>query len=223
MERPVLEEVQDPEPTVPVGYTRGGAPPVTFGDIIEDAPLPSVDEGPAEAIPDAHLGIPSVWETVDRVLDILLWRPKKSGDDETMKHQRKIAFEFGEQPSEDYVLSLDSWERAKKNDLAEEDIHHVAYAFFKWNDLGYEECEHTFAGVSLERCSNVFRFLGQPLLDSASSDFSHSRMPSSGSSNRGLFGFVGATGRKRRRLTIERKSPVPSFLKGPLTSARAQN
>jgi len=162
MERPVLEEVQDPEPTVPVGDTRDSAPPVTFGDVIEDAPLPSVDEGPAEAIPDAHLRIPSAWKTVDRVLDILLWRPKKGGDDETMEHQRKIASEFGEQPSDDYVLSLDSWERARKNDLAEEDIHHVAYAFFKWNDLGYEECENTLASVSLERRSDVFRLLGHP-------------------------------------------------------------
>lgn len=162
MERPVLEEVQDPEPTAPVGDTRDSAPPVTFGDVIEDAPLPTVDEGPAEAIPDAHLRIPSAWKTVDRVLDILLWRPKKGGDDETVEHQRKIASEFGEQPGDDYVLSLDSWERAKKNDLAEEDIHHVAYAFFKWNDLGYEECGHNFAGVSLERRSDAFRLLGHP-------------------------------------------------------------
>ena len=162
MERPVLEEVQDPEPTAPVGDTRDSAPPVTFGDVIEDAPLPTVDEGPAEAIPDAHLRIPSAWKTVDRVLDILLWRPKKGGDDETVEHQRKIASEFGEQPGDDYVLSLDSWERARKNDLAEEDIHHVAYAFFKWNDLGYEECGHNFAGVSLERRSDAFRLLGHP-------------------------------------------------------------
>ena len=162
MERPVLEEVQDPEPTAPVGDTRDSAPPVTFGDVIEDAPLPTVDEGPAEAIPDAHLRIPSAWKTVDRVLDILLWRPKKGGDDETVEHQRKIASEFGEQPGDDYVLSLDSWERARKNDLAEEDIHHVAYAFFKWNDLGYEECGHNFAGVSLERRSDAFRLLGYP-------------------------------------------------------------
>ena len=162
MERPVLEEVQDPEPTAPVGDTRDSAPPVIFGDVIEDAPLPTVDEGPAEAIPDAHLRIPSAWKTVDRVLDILLWRPKKGGDDETVEHQRKIASEFGEQPGDDYVLSLDSWERARKNDLAEEDIHHVAYAFFKWNDLGYEECGHNFAGVSLERRSDAFRLLGHP-------------------------------------------------------------
>ena len=141
MDRPVLEEVQDPEPTTAVGDTRDSAPPVTFGDVIEDAPLPSTDDGPAEAIPDAHLKIPPAWKTVDRVLDLLLWRRKEDSDDETMERQRRVAFESGEQPSDAYVSSLDSWERANKKDLAVEDIRHVAYAFFKWNDLGYEDCE----------------------------------------------------------------------------------
>ena len=140
MDRPVLEEAQDSEPTTAVGDTRDSAPPVTFGDIIEDAPLPSTDDGPAEAIPDAHLRIPPAWKTVDRVLDILLWRQKEGGD-EAMEHQRQIAFESGEQPSDDYVFSLNSWEKVKKRDLAEEDIPHVAYAFFKWNDLGYDDCK----------------------------------------------------------------------------------
>lgn len=149
MERPAAEGVQDPEPTAPIGDTRDSAPPVTFGDIIEDAPLPSANDGPAEAMPDAHLRIPPAWKTVDRVLDILLWRPKK-GDDEAMKRQREMAFEFGEQPGDEYVSSLDSWERATKSDLAEKDARQVAYAFFKWNDLGYEDCKHTFIGVSLE-------------------------------------------------------------------------
>ena len=149
MERPVLEEVQDLEPTAPVGDTRDSAPPVTFGDVIEEAPLPSEDLGPAEAIPDAQLRIPPAWKTVDRVLDILLWRPKKGSDDEAMEHQRKIAFEFGEQPSDEYVFSLDSWERANKGDITEKHIRHVAYAFFKWNDLGYEDCEYAFIDVAL--------------------------------------------------------------------------
>jgi len=150
MEHSVLEEVQDPEPTAPVGDARDSAPPVTFGDVIEDAPLPSADIGPAEAMPNAHLRIPPAWKTVDRVLDILLWRPNKGSDNTAMEHQRKIAFEFCEQPSDDYVLSLDSWERAKNIDIAEKDISHVAYAFFKWNDLGYEDCRHIFICIAPE-------------------------------------------------------------------------
>ena len=138
MDRPILEEVQDSEPTAPVGDTRDSAPPVTFGDVIEDAPLPSANDGPAEAMPDADLRIPPAWKTIDRVLDILLWRSK---GDEVMERQRKIAFEFGEQPSDDYVLSLDSWERANKGKITEKDISCVAYGFFKWNDLGYEDCK----------------------------------------------------------------------------------
>ena len=150
MERPVLKEVQDPEPTMPIGDTRDSAPPVAFGDVIEDAPLPAVDEGPAEAIPDAHLRIPPAWKTVDRLLDIRLWRPKKGSDNTAMERQRKIAFDSGEQPSDDYIFPLDLWERANKKDLSEKDIHYVAYAFFKWNDLGYEDCEYCFADLTLE-------------------------------------------------------------------------
>lgn len=141
MDRPTLEEVQDTEPTTAVGDTRDSAPPVTFGDVIEDAPLPSTDDGPAEAMPDAHLRIPPAWKTVDRVLDILLWREKEDSDDEAIEHQRQITFETGEQPSDDYVFNLRSWEKTNKKDMAEKDIRHVAYAFFKWNDLGYEDCE----------------------------------------------------------------------------------
>ena len=159
MDHPILEEDQDPEPLAPDGGTRDSAPPVTFGDVIEDTPLPSANDGPAEAMPDAHLRIPPAWKTVDRVLDILLWRPKK-GNDEAMEHQRKIAFEFGEQPSDDYVLSLDSWERVNKKDMNGKDAHHVAYAFFKWNDLGYEDCEYFLAGVTPGYCPDTRRLLG---------------------------------------------------------------
>lgn len=157
MDHAITEEDRDPEPPESVGGTRDSAPPVTFGDVIEDTPLPSTNDGPAEAMPDAHLRIPPAWKTVDRVLDILLWRPKKKVDDEAMEHQRKIAFEFGEQPSDDYVLSLDSWERATKRDMSEKDTRHVAYAFFKWNDLGYEDCEYSVAGVTRV---NVLTYVG---------------------------------------------------------------
>lgn len=142
MDLPAPGEDQDSGPTAPVGDTRDSAPPVTFGDVIEDAPLPSTNDGPAEAMPDAHLRIPPAWKTVDRVLDILLWRSKGDSDDEAMAHQRKISFEFGEQPGDDYVLSLDSWERRNEREMTEKDIRRVAYGFFKWNDLGYEDCEY---------------------------------------------------------------------------------
>jgi chromodomain-helicase-DNA-binding protein 4 len=141
MDHPALEEVQDLEPTTAVGDTRDSAPPVTFGDVIEDAPLPSTDQGPAEATPDAHLRIPPAWKTVDRVLDILLWRQKEGSGSEVVERQRQIAFESGEQPTDEYVLSLKSWEKANKRDLNEKDTRHVAYAFFKWKDLGYDDCE----------------------------------------------------------------------------------
>ena len=160
MDHPMPEEAQDPEPAVPAEDDRDSAPPVTFGDVIEDAPLPSTDDGPPKLMADAHLRIPPAWKTVDRVLDVLFWRQNR--DDKAMEHQRKIAFEFGEQPGDDYVSSLDSWERVNKREMAERDIRHVAYAFFKWNDLGYENCEYYLASFAPEWCSHVCRFLGHP-------------------------------------------------------------
>lgn len=142
MDHLVLEEVQESEPTAAVGDTGDSPPPVTFGDVVEDAPLPTTDDdGPVEAIPDAHLRIPPAWKTVDRVLDIILWRKKRDSHDEDMERQRKVASELGEQPSDDYIYNLDSWERANKRDIAKKDIGQVAYAFFKWKDLGYDDCE----------------------------------------------------------------------------------
>lgn len=157
MDHPALEENRDSEPTTAVGDTRDSTPPITFGDVIEDAPLPSPDDGPAEAIPDAHLRIPPAWKTVDRVLDILLWRQREDNDNETMEHQRRIVFESGEQPSDDYIFSLDRWERANKRDIAEKDIRYVAYAFFKWNDLGYDNCEFC---PSVPLLSNDLTYVG---------------------------------------------------------------
>ena len=154
MDRPFAEEIKDPEPATLVGEAKDGAPPVTFDDIIEEGPLPSTDGGPPEAMPDAHLRIPPAWKTVDRVLDILLWRPKE--DSETMERQREMAHELGEQPDDDYTFSLESWERAKGRDIVERDVKHVAYAFFKWNDLGYDNCGYWFKSFQ----SNTLTYVG---------------------------------------------------------------
>ncbi|KIP12064.1 hypothetical protein PHLGIDRAFT_400060 [Phlebiopsis gigantea 11061_1 CR5-6] len=119
-------------------------------------------------LPDAEKRVPPGWKTVDRVLDVLLWKtkapPKKSvgkgkkakrtimvSDDEDSSHQveelldqdtlveRKYAYEDGEQPSEGATESIEEFEERTGRELRESDVDRVAWGFFKWFGLGYEE------------------------------------------------------------------------------------
>ncbi|CAA7268012.1 unnamed protein product [Cyclocybe aegerita] len=108
------------------------------------------------ALPDAERRIPPPWKTVDRVLDILLWRKssKKSAgkkkskrpialssddddDDDEMKEVTSVVFEKGQQPPDSLTETVDEWEI--HDDLEKKDANRVVWAFFKWNELGYEE------------------------------------------------------------------------------------
>ncbi|KAI6104072.1 SNF2 family DNA-dependent ATPase [Pisolithus croceorrhizus] len=112
-----------------------------------------------QPLKDAELRIPSVWKTVDRVLDVQLWNPpsalKKarrqrrsvvaSDDDDTatipkgLRLQWERAFDDGEQPDDAFLESVDDWESRTGRNLGKEDINQVIWAFIKWEDLGYEE------------------------------------------------------------------------------------
>ncbi|KAG6818079.1 hypothetical protein H0H87_009234 [Tephrocybe sp. NHM501043] len=132
---------------------------------------------PQDAIPDAERRIPPAWKTIDRLLDVLLWRCSKSkgseagdlgtaqsktknkgkgkdtgsitvmdnpdqfedGLDEDMLEERELAFDEGEQPSDELVETVSSWEARTGRDFTEEDIELVAWAFIKWQELGYDE------------------------------------------------------------------------------------
>lgn|SRR6266545_5726 len=111
---------------------------------------------PSEPMPDAERRIPLPWKTVHRVLDILLWRrpdkkgvPKRKhkrtiessdeGEDDPSAVERRMTFEKGEQPSSDFTQLVEDWEEHKK--LEPDDIDMVAWAFIKWDELGYEEGE----------------------------------------------------------------------------------
>jgi chromodomain-helicase-DNA-binding protein 4 len=118
---------------------------------------------PLEANPDAERYIPMSWKTVDRVLDVFLWRPSKretksrggrkdkgkanvvmSDDDmgeidESAEKERNFAFESGEQPSMKLMESISDWEQRTRETFTIENISQVVWAFFKWNDLGYDE------------------------------------------------------------------------------------
>ncbi|KAI6118993.1 hypothetical protein EV401DRAFT_1965170 [Pisolithus croceorrhizus] len=101
-----------------------------------------------QPLKDAELRIPSMWKTVDRVLDVQLWHPPsalKSDDDDTatmpkgLRLQWERAFDDGEQPDDAFLESIDDWKSRTGRNLSKEDINQVIWAFIKWEDLGYEE------------------------------------------------------------------------------------
>jgi hypothetical protein len=120
---------------------------------------------PQDSVPDAERRIPPAWKTVDRVLDLLLWRPQKksskkgkvakgkgkarsriesdedgsvSGEDEISK-ERTAALDDGEEPSSVFTESLEQWEERNKKKFAIEHAEEVAWIFVKWDDLTYDE------------------------------------------------------------------------------------
>lgn len=119
-------------------------------------------------MPDAERRIPPSWKTIDRVLDVLLWlkrsrvkrapRGKKTrravvsdeederqgGDsdidlDEETVVERELAYNEGEQPGDKVTETIESYERREKRRITKDDIGLVAWGFFKWAGLGYEE------------------------------------------------------------------------------------
>ncbi|KAI0801048.1 hypothetical protein C8Q74DRAFT_1364698 [Fomes fomentarius] len=107
------------------------------------------------AIPDAEKRIPPAWRTVDRVLDIRLWRSSKvlkgkkkkrmvSFDDEDdvtseVAEARDQAHNQGEEPPSHLMVSIEEYESHVGRELNETDASRVAWAFFKWDDLGYDD------------------------------------------------------------------------------------
>jgi chromodomain-helicase-DNA-binding protein 4 len=123
---------------------------------------------PQDAMPDAERRIPPAWKTVDRVLELFLWRPRRSkqqkkgppkkgqgkskarieSDDDSMNDpeeddeaqvERAAAFDHGEQPSSLFTESLDEWEARTKQTFSIDNVAQVAWIFVKWDDLTYDE------------------------------------------------------------------------------------
>ncbi|KAG6890732.1 hypothetical protein C0992_013115 [Termitomyces sp. T32_za158] len=116
-------------------------------------------------IADAERRIPLAWKTIDRLLDVLVWRPQRhgskqkkqkgkgrqsspisdsaneSGDglDESVREEREIAFDRGEQPSDDVLETVSDWETRSGRTFGEKNIGQIAWSFIKWEDLGYDE------------------------------------------------------------------------------------
>ncbi|KAF5323433.1 hypothetical protein D9611_005738 [Ephemerocybe angulata] len=119
---------------------------------------PTTSFGPLDALPDAEKRIAPSWQTVDRVLEVLIWtkaskkkgkgkKPQKrieSDDDEDMEdddlpEELGHTFEHGEEPDQDLTMRPEDWERREKSRLSEGDIDKVVWIFAKWGDLGYDE------------------------------------------------------------------------------------
>ncbi|TFK36879.1 hypothetical protein BDQ12DRAFT_686022 [Crucibulum laeve] len=123
---------------------------------------------PNDALPDAERRIPPSWKTVDRVLDVVLWYPKpkstrrwakgkkgkvkskalrvesesESENDslaKSMEAEKASIHEHGEQPSADFAGTVPEWEEHVGRKLLLTDVNQVAWAFIKWDDLGYDE------------------------------------------------------------------------------------
>jgi chromodomain-helicase-DNA-binding protein 4 len=103
-----------------------------------------------EALPNAMMHIPPEWKTVDRVLDVLFWRHKplqkgskrkQTADNEYKEELESIqrqTRESGEKPDARYTETLQD-RMLKNGQIFDMDLKDVAWGFFKWEDLGYEE------------------------------------------------------------------------------------
>ncbi|KAK7064375.1 chromatin remodeling factor mit1 [Favolaschia claudopus] len=118
---------------------------------------------PQDPHPDAERRIPPAWKTVDRVLDILLWCPRKkpqkkaakkgkskakrrvetedggTSEEEESIRERNAALDDGEEPSSLFTESLEEWEARAGRTFTVEAADDVAWIFIKWDDLTYDE------------------------------------------------------------------------------------
>ncbi len=120
---------------------------------------------PSDPLPDAERWIPPRWKTVDRVLDVVLWVPRKSKgaskkkkkavngrkqivssneededeDDEEAKEIRRMIFKEGEFPPNNNTETAEEWEERTGQTISMDEIDKVVWVFIKWDDLGYDE------------------------------------------------------------------------------------
>jgi len=134
---------------------------------------------PVGPMPDAEQRIPLPWKTVHRVLDVVLWRPNagkrpqkritkraiaSSGEDDVPHDDHKrIVFQKGEQPADELTIRVDDWELRKPLEIT--DVKEVAWAFIKWDELGYEEGKQHPVALSSLHLLVYDKLAGMLLLD----------------------------------------------------------
>lgn len=121
-------------------------------------PQPKTPVLPSDAIPDAERRIPLGWKTIDRVLDLQLWkgRPKKqfkkvkgkrrqivvSDEDDNEEEILEAVFDKGDGPDFSYLESVNEYEARTKRKFGMDCIDKVVWVYIKWDDLGYDESKH---------------------------------------------------------------------------------
>ncbi|KAF9244536.1 hypothetical protein BU15DRAFT_42035 [Melanogaster broomeanus] len=162
---PLLEEPVSDEKAMDVDNTPDTSEqPIAFEPIVDATPeidvptkLKNLSLGPLQ---DAERRIPAAWKTVDRILDVRFWHPplksksktrgkKKnaiviSGDEKEevlpeLEPQLERAYTDGEQPDESLMEEVEEWSSRTREELTIDHIDQVVWAFFKWEDLGYDE------------------------------------------------------------------------------------
>lgn len=146
---------------------EGGVGAVTDGS--RDSSARPEDEhrhrNPFDACPDAERRIPPAWKTVDRVLDVRFFRTSEkakgrgkgkksakrvdsSDEEEPLDEDAQLdwdrAFEWGDKPDDTYLETVEERVDRIGDDIQMKDIDKVAWAYIKWDDLGYEEGELCF-------------------------------------------------------------------------------
>ena len=137
-------------------------PIVDANDGSREAPDKTLRASIPHALPDAEERIPTSWLTIDRILDIRIWSPKKSkrtkqakkkkatqiSDDEIdelsseAEDEMRRALDDGLEPDSAYIETIDEYESRCGESFSLEDIDKVIWAFIKWEDLLYDECEY---------------------------------------------------------------------------------
>jgi hypothetical protein len=174
LEEPVRSQSQTPMEVDTVSFP-------TFEGAVESRNLSVNPETaarfPVGPMPDAEQRIPLPWKTVHRVLDVVLWRPNvrkakritkrtitsSSEEDGPSIDYKDVVFQKGEQPADELTVRVDNWEKRKPLEIT--DIKEVAWAFIKWDELGYEEGK--FRGIIsfLRTCSGIHELVGMLLLN----------------------------------------------------------
>ena len=60
-------------------------------------------------------------------------------EDPVVATMRAAAQDQGEEPADDFVVTLEEFEHLVGEKLGEKHAAQVAWAFFKWDDLGYDD------------------------------------------------------------------------------------
>lgn len=159
LNEPVQDGVEKEEKEKDIEFEVGVGESADDGGL-EQSRASSVKPSVRDALPDAERYIPPAWKTVDRVLDVVVWKKKslskskhakkkqvittdeeseETGDEEEMKEFKRMVFEGGELNSLENTMTAEQWEEKTGETISMKLMERVVWVFIKWDDLGYDE------------------------------------------------------------------------------------